>query len=336
MSPSFRLGFFTHIEGAGNPATLYHDALRLFEAADRFGFDVGWVAQHHFHIHPGRLPSPFPFLAAAAQRTHRLRLGTSIVALPLELPLRVAEDAAVVDALSHGRLELGVGSGGEPKEFQAFGLDMTQRREMTTTGLEILRRALAGEPLNDTGLRLDPPAPTLLDRLWQSAVSEGGARHVAAQGAGLMLARAAWHNGQLTEEIQLPVVQAYFNAFDAPHNQPRLALSRAVHLAANKRAALAEIQPEVMATAGKMIELGQWPAGLTLENYCRHLHVSYGDPDDVAESLAADTVIPLAHDLILQFHPVIPPIDQAIRMLELLTTQVAPQLGWQPQPAPVA
>lgn len=336
MSPSFRLGFFTHVEGKGEPATLYEDTLRLFEAAEHFGFDVGWVAQHHFHIHPGRLPSPFPFLAAAAQRTRRLRLGTSIVTMPLELPLRVAEDAAVVDALSGGRLELGVGSGGEPGEFQAFGLDMTQRREMTTTGVETLRCALRGDPLNDTDLRLDPPAPTLLARLWQSAVAEGGARYIAAQGTGLMLARAAWHEGRLTEELQLPVAQAYFDAFDPQHGQPRFALSRAIHLAANRRVALAELQPEVMRTADKMIGLGQWPAGLTLEDYCRYLHLSYGDPDDVAESLAADTVIPLTHDLILQFNPIIPPVDQAIRMLEQLATQVAPQLGWRPQPATVA
>src|SRR5947209_2888420 len=99
MSQRIRLGFLTHLEGAGDPRRIYQETLELFVAADQLGFDTGWIAQHHFRIHAGRLPSPFPFLATAAERAKRIRLGTSIVVLPLENPLRVAEDAAVVDAL---------------------------------------------------------------------------------------------------------------------------------------------------------------------------------------------------------------------------------------------
>lgn len=331
MSPSFRLGFLTHVEGTGDPATIYQETLQIFEAADQLGFDVGWIAQHHFRIHPGRLPSPFLFLAAAAQRTQHLRLGTSIVIMPLDLPLRVAEDAAVVDALSGGRLELGVGSGGEAGEFQAFGLSMAQRREMTSAGMETLRAALRGERLNGSDHRLDPPAPTLVARIWQSAASEVGAQHVAAQGAGLMLSRAAWQDGQMTDTIQLPVAQAYLAAWGGQSARPRIALSRGVYLAADKQAALAAMQEAVMQSTNKMIQQGQWPAGLSLEQCCRRLHISFGNPDDVAASLVADKVLPYAHDLILQFSPVIPPVDQAIRMLEQLATQVAPRLGWQPK-----
>lgn len=106
MSRSFRLGFLTHLRGHDDPQRVYEEALELFVAADRLGYDVGWVAQHHFKDRAGFLPSPFPFLAAAAERTKQIRLGTSIVVLPLEHPLRLAEDAAVVDLLSNGRLEL--------------------------------------------------------------------------------------------------------------------------------------------------------------------------------------------------------------------------------------
>jgi alkanesulfonate monooxygenase SsuD/methylene tetrahydromethanopterin reductase-like flavin-dependent oxidoreductase (luciferase family) len=127
MNSSFRLGFLTHLEGADDPRRIYQETLDLFVAADQLGFDVVWVAQHHFKERSGCLPSPFPFLAVAAERTQHLRLGTSIVVLPLEHPLRVAEDAAVVDALSGQRLELGVGSGGDAAEFQAFGVDLAQR-----------------------------------------------------------------------------------------------------------------------------------------------------------------------------------------------------------------
>ena len=102
-------------------------------------------------------------------------MGTSIIILPLETPLRVAEDAAVVDTLSGGRLELGVGSGSDAKEFEAFEIDPASRFEKTTEGFHLLKRAFRGEPLGENGQHLFPPVPGLVERLWQSAGSEAGA-----------------------------------------------------------------------------------------------------------------------------------------------------------------
>jgi alkanesulfonate monooxygenase SsuD/methylene tetrahydromethanopterin reductase-like flavin-dependent oxidoreductase (luciferase family) len=121
------LGFLTHIEGTGDSRPLYQEAPELFTAADELGFDVGWIAEYHFKELVGRLPSLFPFLAAASQVTKRIRLGTAVAILPFENPLRLAEDAAVVDVLSGGRLELGVGSGLDPGEFKALGVDVDER-----------------------------------------------------------------------------------------------------------------------------------------------------------------------------------------------------------------
>jgi alkanesulfonate monooxygenase SsuD/methylene tetrahydromethanopterin reductase-like flavin-dependent oxidoreductase (luciferase family) len=118
-----RLGFLTHLHGSADPRQVYRDYVELFVAAEELGFDSGWVAQHHFDPAAGGLPSPFPFLAAAAERTRRIRLGTAAVTLRLEDPIRVAEDAAVLGALSGGRLELGVGSGAGPAPFAVFGKD---------------------------------------------------------------------------------------------------------------------------------------------------------------------------------------------------------------------
>ncbi len=84
-SNPFRLGFLTHVEGADDPQRIYRETLELFVAADALGFEVGWVAQHHFDK-AGRLPSPFPLLAAAAARTRHIRLGTAVVVLPFENP----------------------------------------------------------------------------------------------------------------------------------------------------------------------------------------------------------------------------------------------------------
>ena len=123
------LGFLTRLEVGADAADSYKFALEMFSAAEELGFDTGWIAQHHFLNGDGRLPSAFPFLGAVAERTKRIGLGTAIVTLPLEDPVRVAEDAAFIDIISNGRLQLGLGTGGDPLTFSAFGKDVSARRE---------------------------------------------------------------------------------------------------------------------------------------------------------------------------------------------------------------
>ena len=106
-----KFGFFSRILDDVSPADRYRLATEQIVLAERLGLESAWVAQHHFHAGEGGLPSPFVFLASAAAATSRIRLGTGIVTLPLELPIRVAEDAAVCDLLSGGRLEAGGGAG---------------------------------------------------------------------------------------------------------------------------------------------------------------------------------------------------------------------------------
>src|SRR5580658_7724574 len=209
MPAPLRLGFLTHLHGAAEPRQLYRDYVELFVAAEELGFDSGWVAQHHFADSSGRLPSPFTFLAAVAERTTRIRLGTAVVTLPLEDPLRVAEDAAVLDALSGGRVELGVGSGTDPAVFEAFGKNVDRRREDNTAGVAALASAFAGQPLRGTGFRLQPPAPGLASRIWQAAFSVGGARYVGASGCRLLLNRAAFGSRGRTGDVQAPWARAY-------------------------------------------------------------------------------------------------------------------------------
>jgi hypothetical protein len=134
------------------------------------GLDSAWIAQHHFHEAEGGLPSPFAFLGFVAAQTSRIRLGTGIVTLPLENPVRVAEDAAVLDLLSNGRFELGVGTGGNPSAFAAFGLDSAERADIFARNLDIVRNALAGLPLAG-GDTLYPPRPQLCGRIWQATFS---------------------------------------------------------------------------------------------------------------------------------------------------------------------
>src|SRR5262249_11726061 len=102
--PPKRLGFFTPLLDQAAAAGRYGLATAQIAHAERCGFDTAWVAQHHFHEEEGGLPGPLVFLAQVAAQTSRIRLGTAIVTLPLELPIRVAEDAAVLDLISGGRL----------------------------------------------------------------------------------------------------------------------------------------------------------------------------------------------------------------------------------------
>jgi alkanesulfonate monooxygenase SsuD/methylene tetrahydromethanopterin reductase-like flavin-dependent oxidoreductase (luciferase family) len=119
----------------------YAECLDEVAEADRLGFDTIWMSEHHL-TSDGFLPSPLVMAAAIAARTSRIRIGTSILVLPLHHPLRVAEDAAVADLLSGGRMILGVGQGYAEGEFAAFGIERQHRAALLEEGVDILRQAL--------------------------------------------------------------------------------------------------------------------------------------------------------------------------------------------------
>ena len=112
--------------------------------AERLGYDTFWVAEHHFHEY-GAVPNPAVFLAALSQQTRRLRLGTAISILTFHNPLTVAENYALVDQLSQGRLSLGVGSGYLKHEFEGYDVDPAIKRERFGENLMLVERLLAGE-----------------------------------------------------------------------------------------------------------------------------------------------------------------------------------------------
>ena len=210
-----RLGFFTRLLDQADAAERYRLATAQIIHAERCGFDSAWVAQHHFHEDEGGLPAPLVFLAHVAAQTTRIRLGTAIVTLPLELPIRVAEDTAVLDLLSGGRLEVGVGPGGNLSAYEAFGLDSAERGTLLVRYLEVLRDAWAGRPLPG-GDRLYPANPSLVERVWQATFTMEGARRAGAAGDGLLLSRTqprpANAPGLSLAEIQNPMIDAYLAA----------------------------------------------------------------------------------------------------------------------------
>jgi alkanesulfonate monooxygenase SsuD/methylene tetrahydromethanopterin reductase-like flavin-dependent oxidoreductase (luciferase family) len=132
---------FDIVDGKPVPE-LYQDIETQALLAERMGFDAIYLAEHHFEIY-GRMPAPLLFLARLSALTTRLALGTAVVEAPHYHPLRLAEDAALVDLLSGGRLRLGVGSGArnKPAEFARFGIPIDEKSARTLEVLEILRQA---------------------------------------------------------------------------------------------------------------------------------------------------------------------------------------------------
>ena len=100
--------------------TFYGETLELIEQAEAWGIDAVWVSEHHF-FEDGYLPQPLTFASAIAARTKRVRLGTAVLLPALRPSLQIAEEATVVDIISNGRLDLGLGAGYRIPEYEAFG-----------------------------------------------------------------------------------------------------------------------------------------------------------------------------------------------------------------------
>lgn len=175
------------------PAELYAETLDHIEAAESMGFPLVWLTEHHF-IEDGYLPSVLTAAAAVAERTSRVTIGTNVLLLPLHHPLRVAEDAAVVDILSRGRLRLGLGLGYKLEEFAAFGVDRRQRPSLMDEGLQIIKRAWADGPFSFHGrhyafdeVNVTPKPPQGGDLpIWVAGRAEAPIRRAAKYGDGLI------------------------------------------------------------------------------------------------------------------------------------------------------
>ena len=140
-APTFGLWYdFRQKPPLGDYGRFYGECLEEIEEGERLGFTGVWLSEHHF-VDDGYLPSPLVVAAAIAARTERVRIGTNVLLLPLHHPLRVAEDAAVVDLVSDGRFVLGVGQGYVQHEFEALGVNRRHRPSLFEEGIEIIRRA---------------------------------------------------------------------------------------------------------------------------------------------------------------------------------------------------
>ncbi len=170
---------------------LYEEMLTEIAVADEMGFDSAWLTEHHF-LGDGYCPSLLIAAAAIAARTKSIRIGTGVLLMPLHDPMRIAEDAAVVDLISRGRLILGLGLGYRLEEFEGYGRSLKERKGRMEESIEILEKSWSGgafsfngkyyrvKDANVTPKPVQRPIP-----IWIGAFTEPAIRRAARIGAPL-------------------------------------------------------------------------------------------------------------------------------------------------------
>ena len=179
--------------GAGGVEALYDALLAHVVAAEASGVDLVWISERPF-VPGAQIPAALPLCAALAVCTQRVRLGAGPLALPLYHPLRVAEDAATLDGLSGGRIELALGLGGAGQAFTGFGVPSRGRGDRLEEGIALMRAAWSGEPVSFDGrhhtvsdVSISPrPVQRPGPPLWVGATANAAVCRAARLGAGLL------------------------------------------------------------------------------------------------------------------------------------------------------
>ncbi len=183
---------FRNPPGSGkSTAAVYAEIIEMFVWAETLGFDAAYIFEHHF-TDDDYISSPMVAATAIAARTKRMRIGPDIAILPLYEPVRVAEDGAVLDLISNGRLDFGVGLGYRPQEYAGYGLDIARKGSRANEALQIIRSLWQGETVTFhgkhftvEGARLSPrPVQQPNPPIWVGGFSRGATRRAARYGDG--------------------------------------------------------------------------------------------------------------------------------------------------------
>ncbi len=308
----------------------FYDAMfRQVDFVENAGFDSIWLTEHHF-TDDGYLAAVMPTLAAIAARTKRVMLGTYVLLAPFYHPLRLAEDAATIDVISHGRLRLGIGMGYRAEEFAGFQVSQKTRLSRTLETIEIMKRAWTGEVFSFEGKHFKFRNARVLPRPVSRPHPEllwGGMTDKAIQrGAELGLSFAC--------NLGLREVQIYREAMRKLGKDPdgfSIVNSRLVYIADSPTAAWADIEEAAMYQAGLY---GKWLSANLAANQDWILPdpekikraAILGPPDLVAEQLRKVIDATPMTELIINMQ--LPGLDpaKAMRSLERFAAEVLPKL----------
>jgi alkanesulfonate monooxygenase SsuD/methylene tetrahydromethanopterin reductase-like flavin-dependent oxidoreductase (luciferase family) len=308
-------------------------SVELAVAAEELGVDGAFVRVHHF---ARQLASPFPLLAAMAARTKRIEIGTGVIDMRYENPLYMAEEAAAVDLLSDGRLQLGVSRGSPETALrgsEAFGYlpaDGSTDADLAREKTSLFLAAISGQTVVDadprmTGgtrgrLAIQPQSPGLRDRIWWGSGTRATAEWTAQQGMNLMSSTLLVEDtGVPFDELQAEQIARFRTAWAEAgwEREPRVSVSRSV---------LPIVSDEDRAYFGG--ERASEDQVGVLEGVRARFGKSYaGEPDRLAEELAKDAAVQQADTLLITV-PNMLGVDYNARLLENVVRYVAPAIGW--------
>lgn len=315
---------FANVENTSdNPARALAETTTTVELAEALGIEEAWVTEHHFNRFSVSA-SIFPLLGWLAGRTRHIRLGTAAVLLPFHHPIRVAEDAATLDALSGGRLMLGVARGGPfPQQFRHFGVGEEDSRNRTLEALCVVDRLLHEEDVSHLGRWYWTDRVTIHPRplqrpvpIWLASLAEDSIDLAARRGFGLMGASAA------PVDSLLPALRRYRDCSTAP-GRP-FVLARYFLCNENHQRACDEAATFIQAFPARMGAQGRQPprdrkAPSPLAN------ALVGDPAAILDQVRTlQSQLDTPHTLLLK--PATDNPDTARHALTLFAEKVRPQL----------
>lgn len=214
----------THPEDARTASELVDEAIDLAREAEQVGLDSIWVSEHH-HVDDGHLGSLLVMLAAMASVTERIRLGTGVLLAPLHDPVRLAEEASLVDLISHGRLILGLGIGWREEEFEMASVSLKDRVPRLVDAIDVIRRGSAGMATRKAadgtpiGRIIPRPEDPRRPPIWIGALAEPAIRRAGALADGFMATEVT------PDEFAQQVALAREGAREAQRDPERLAIS---------------------------------------------------------------------------------------------------------------
>ena len=348
-----RFGIFDHIEDIpGTPTSrLFKERLELIKMADEAGFGGFHLAEHH----GGELcmsPSQEVFIAAASQVTKNIHLGPMVKLLPMHSPVRLIEDICILDQLTEGRLEYGVGRGPVPIEHRWFGSDWRNSRERFADSLGIIARALSDGEVSSDGSRFHdfPPMPLSIkpyqERVpfWYPGSPETAGRH----GMSLMwpgkIDQAAYEqyleawDGHKGEDIRM----------DGPLDGPRVGYTMLLAIAPSEKEAREVAQRGMdglirrtrashrfdhLVVSPDECEAAQGPLRAIIANMDIAIQFGAGTPNQIAERVAMLLDDGMADYICFMFPAGDMTFQESRRTLELFVTEVQPQLEQQTMPS---
>lgn len=270
----------------------YDEVIRQVELADRLGFDYAWFSEHHAHAHYGHLPCPLLLALHLAGRTKQIKLGTAIICLNLHHPVAVAEQVAVADVLTDGRMSIGFGSGSTPEEFAMFAMDVTEpgvRHERFEEALRVILRAWSGRVCHSDSIhyqipdheQLPIPSADLHIRSWLAVNSVDSARIAGKLGFNMMFSH-----------LRTPEqYRDYRKVYADVGGQGLVAANRPIYVGESDESAYRDAEPALRTLWRRFHSEGKIAADTTepenVEGLCAHpINFLLGGPESVAQQIS--------------------------------------------------